>query len=241
MTRALGEPHRDYVILGEGNTSCRIDNGSFYVKASGQQMVNIDESGFVAVHFDPILGLLDNPPTTQTEQKHTMKSAMVDAESTFMPSIEVSFHAMLLAECDVQFIGHTHPIAINQLLCSEHATTFAKHRIFPDEVVLCGPESVFVPYADPGLPLAILMREQVREYMEVYHEAPKVILLANHGLIALGNTPNEVLNVTSMCVKAGSILAGAFSVGRPVFMSREDVMHIYQRPDEIYRRNRLVK
>ena len=82
-----------------------------------------------------------------------MKSAMVDSESSLMPSIEVSFHAMLLAECNVEFVGHTHPIAINQLLCSEHAESFAKHRIFPDEVVLCGPESVFVPYADPGLPL----------------------------------------------------------------------------------------
>ena len=241
MTRVLGEPQRDYVILGEGNTSCRIDDTSFYVKASGQQLVSIEESGFVAVQFDPILDLLDHPPETQSEQKQIMESAMVDADSPLMPSIEVSFHAMLLVDCDVQFIGHTHPIAVNQLLCSEHAEAFAKQRIFPDEVVLCGPESVFVPYADPGLPLAILMRQRVREYIGIYQEAPKVILLANHGLITLGNSPNEVLNVTAMCVKAASILAGAYTVGRPVFMSREDVMHIYKRPDEIYRRKRLVQ
>ena len=38
MTRALGEPAMDYVIIGEGNTSMRIDEDSFFVKASGHQM-----------------------------------------------------------------------------------------------------------------------------------------------------------------------------------------------------------
>ena len=77
------------------------------------------------------------------------------------PSIEVSFHAMLLHECGVKFIGHTHPTAINQVLCTEHAAAFARQRRFPDEVVLCGPQSLLTPYADPGLPLALIMRRQL--------------------------------------------------------------------------------
>ena len=177
MTRTLGEAHRQYVIIGEGNSSTRIDEDSFYVKASGQQMQSITQTGFTAVYFEPILDLLDNPPATQTEQKSKMAQARVKPETDALPSVEVSFHAMLLHECAVQYIGHTHPVFVNQLMCSVHAETFAKKRIFPDEVVLCGPESVFVPYADPGLPLAIIMRGKVRDYMEYYEEAPKVILL----------------------------------------------------------------
>ncbi|MEQ8676278.1 MAG: class II aldolase/adducin family protein [Aggregatilineales bacterium] len=240
LTRTLGEPHRDYVIIGEGNTSARIDDGTFYVKASGQRMENISAEGFVAVNFDPILGLLDNPPQTNSEQKAIMNGAKVDTSSPLSPSIEVSFHAMLLQECGVGWVGHTHPIAVNQLLCSEHAETFAQNRTCPDEVVLCGPESVFVPYVDPGLPLALAIREQVRAYMQTHGEAPKVVLLANHGVIALGNTPAEILNIMAMCVKSARILVGAYSVGKPVFMSKADIMHIYKRPDEIYRRQRFV-
>ncbi|MEO1290040.1 MAG: class II aldolase/adducin family protein, partial [Chloroflexota bacterium] len=127
-----------------------------------------------------------------------------------------------------------------QLMCSVHAETFAKKRIFPDEVVLCGPQSVFVPYADPGLPLAIIMRDKVRAYMDTFDEAPKVILLKNHGVIALGETPDEVLNITAMCVKAAQILCGALAIGGAVFMDDADVRHIYTRPDEIYRRNLFV-
>jgi len=240
MTRTLGQPHLDYVIIGEGNTSTRIDADTFYVKASGHQMGTITPESFTAVNFAPILDLLENPPETITAQKQIMGDARVNPEHDPMPSVEVSFHAMLLHDCGVKFVGHTHPTAVNQLMCSIHAETFAKKRTFPDEVVLCGPESVMVPYVDPGLPLAIIMREKVGAYMAKFDEAPRVILLKNHGVIALGETPSEVLNITAMCVKAANILRGAYAVGGPVFMGEADIMHIYKRPDEIYRRNLFV-
>lgn len=241
MTRALGQPQNNYVIIGEGNTSHRIDDERFWIKASGQQMANIGPEGFVAVRAAPILAMLDNPaPLSLAEQKQIMLEARVDPAAEAKPSVEVGFHAMLLAECGVNVIGHTHPVAVNRIMCSSRAEQFATHRMFPDEIVLCGPESVFVPYVDPGLPLARAIRERVRAYMQQHETAPKVILMANHGLIALGQTPVEVLNITAMCVKAAEIFAGACAVGEPVFMSQADVMHIYRRPDEAYRRERFV-
>lgn len=248
MTRALGEPALDYVIIGEGNTSMRRDDDSFYVKASGQQMRDIGEDGFVAVRLAPMLAMLDAPPKTLTEQKAITESAILPPNALGgtegglapSPSIEVSFHAMLLHDCGVRFIGHTHPGAINQILCSEYAADFAAQRRFPDEVVLCGPQSALVPYADPGLPLATIMRERVREYTAEFDEAPKLILLENHGMIALGDSPAEILNITAMAVKAARIYHGALLTGKPTHLPAEEVSHLYQRPDEIYRRQRFV-
>ena len=241
MTRALGEPARDYVIIGEGNTSMRIDDQSFYVKASGHQMQGIDEGGFVAVRFAPMLTMLDVPPTTLSEQKAITQAARVDPSDDRSPSIEVSFHAMLLHECAVAYIGHTHPTVINQLMCSAYAADFAFKRRFPDEVVLCGPRSALVPYADPGLPLALVMRERVRAYMDEHGEAPKVILLENHGMIALGDTATEILKITAMAVKAARIHLGAQLTGAPTFLPEAEVQHLYKRPDEIYRRQLFVE
>jgi len=240
LTLTLGEPDRKLVIIGEGNTSTRIDNETFWVKASGQQMARIDHDGFVAVHFEPMLAMLDDPPADRQAVQAAMQAARVDQTVATRPSIETSFHAMLLAECGVNVIAHTHPIAINRILSSSRAEQFAYNRMCPDEVVLCGPESVLVPYVDPGLPLAIEMRGAVRDYMQRQGEAPKVILLANHGLIVLGMTTDEALSITMMSVKAAEIFAGACAIGEPVFMSAEDVMHIYRRPDEIYRRQGFV-
>jgi hypothetical protein len=35
LSNHLGNPANDYCILGEGNTSARADEGTFWVKASG--------------------------------------------------------------------------------------------------------------------------------------------------------------------------------------------------------------
>jgi rhamnose utilization protein RhaD (predicted bifunctional aldolase and dehydrogenase) len=240
LTHTLGEPHRHYVIVGEGNTSCLRDAHSFWIKASGQQMETMTEEGFVAVNLDPILNLLDQPHLTLGEQKQQFLKARVDQNSALMPSVEVCFHAMLLHDCQAQVIGHTHPIAVNKILCSNRAELLATHRIFPDEVVMCGMESVFVPYIDPGLPLAIVMRDRVQMFIEKHQEAPKVILLANHGMIALGQTAKEVLNITAMVVKAAEILLGTWTIGEPNFMQDQDIQHIYKRPDEVFRRKQFV-
>ena len=262
MTRALGQPAMDYVIIGEGNTSMRIDDERFYVKASGHQMDGIGEDGFVALRLAPMLAMLDDPPQTLTEQKRITEAAVLppntlggtegglasppnssgatDGRIARSPSIEVSFHAMLLTDCDVKFIGHTHPTAINQIMCSEYAADFARERRFPDEVVLCGPRSALTHYADPGLPLALIMRQRARAFMAAHGEAPKLILLENHGMIALGDSPTEILNITAMAVKAARIYLGALLTGKPTCLPEEDVWHLYRRPDEIYRRNLFV-
>lgn len=240
LSHTLGSPPRSYVIIGEGNTSLRQDEHTFWVKASGQQLATITADGFSHVRFAPIMHMLDNPPQTLDEERERLRAACTDHAVVF-PSVETSFHALLLLDCQVKCIAHTHPTAVNRLLCSQHAETFAKRRMFPDEVVLCGPESVFVPYIDPGLPLALAIRTRVRQYMEKYNESPKVILLANHGVIALGQTSTEALHITDMCVKSADILWGALAAGSPVFLSDEEVLHIYRRPDEIYRRKMFVE
>jgi len=239
LSRDLGESAYKLVIIGEGNISLREKEDTFWIKASGHQMPTITPQGFAQIRFAPILAIFDNPPQTNSAQRLALRAALVD-DSYADPSVETSFHAMLLHDCGVNCIAHTHPVAVNRLLCSAQAETFARRRIYPDEVVLCGPESVFVPYVDPGLPLAIAMREQVRRYMDKYGEAPKVILMANHGLIALGQTTTEALNITMMADKAADILWGALQLGDVPFMSEEDVMHIYKRPDEIYRRQQFL-
>ncbi len=240
LTRTLGLPGNDYVIIGEGNTSYRDSEGTFWVKASGHGMHEIGASGFVHLQIQSVLALLDQQIDNETMHK-AVAAARVDPQATAKPSVEATFHAMLLHECDARYVGHTHPTAINGILCSNRAEAFATQRMFPDQVVLCGPESVLLPYVDPGLPLAVAIRSGVRDYIARHNEPPKTILMENHGLIALGNSPAEVLKVTAMAVKAARIFAAACAIGEPIFMKPEDVMHIYKRPDEIFRRKLFVE
>ena len=121
----------------------------------------------------------------------------------------------------------------------EVAERFAAGRIFPDEVVCCGPRSVFVPYMDPGLKLAQTIREQTLKFIDEQAAPPRVILLKSHGIITLGSSPEAVKAAMYMAVKAASIFAGAAALGGPVFMSEAEIERIGSRRDEHYRQQAL--
>ena len=155
LSNTLGRPELDYVILGEGNTSARATTtASFWVKASGTELRTITAAGFVQVAFDRVLALMDRPNLTDADVKAGLTAAKVDPASPGHPSVETLLHALCLQLPGISFIGHTHASAINMLTCSVGFEQAYAGRLFPDEIVLCGPAPVLVPYTDPGVPLA---------------------------------------------------------------------------------------
>ena len=119
------------------------------------------------------------------------------------------------------------------------AETFATRRIFPDEVVCCGPSSVFVPYADPGLKLAQLIRERTELYRQTHGIMPRVILLQSHGIITFGSSAAAVKTAMFMASKAAQIFVGSLPLGGPVFMAQSDIDRIAGRRDEHHRQRAL--
>jgi rhamnose utilization protein RhaD (predicted bifunctional aldolase and dehydrogenase) len=241
MSRHLAEPERDYVILAEGNTSAKIDDTAFWVKASGVGMPGIGEDGFVAMDTARVLALLDGGSLNDEQIKNGLAAARVDPQATRRPSVETILHALALTIAGAHFVGHTHPTAINAILCARGAEEAVMGRLFPDEIVVCGPAPVFVPYTDPGLPLAAEVRRRILAHLDAYGEAPKVILMQNHGLVALGQSAAEVEAITAMAVKTARVRLGTFALGGPNALSREAVARIHTRPDELFRRKELNK
>lgn len=240
MSKELGNPQNDYVILGEGNSSARKDDDSFWVKASGTSLNGIGKAGFVQVNFAPVLAMLDDA-LPDTAVKEALLSAKVDRQSEIRPSVETTFHAVALTTGEAKFVGHTHPTAVNSILCSNLAEEAISGRLFPDEIVVCGPAPLFVPYTDPGIPLAVMIRDKIRVYQDEYGRSPKLIHMRNHGMVALGQTADEVLRITAMAVKTAHILLGAYAAGGPNFLSADDVARIDTRPDEHYRQRMLAQ
>jgi rhamnose utilization protein RhaD (predicted bifunctional aldolase and dehydrogenase) len=236
MSNNLGDPALDYVILGEGNTSARANADTFWVKASGTELRTIDRTSFVQVRFDRVLALLDEGDLSDDAIREGLEAAKVDRVVTVRPSVETVLHALALQLEGVSFVGHTHPTAVNALLCSQKAEEAASGRLFPDHIVYCGPASVYVPYTDPGIPLARRVRDSINQYVEEVHEVPQVILMQNHGMIALGRTAEQVESITAMAVKAARVLLGAYTLGGPHFLTASSVDRIHTRPDELYRR-----
>ena len=239
LSHFLGDPVRDLAILGEGNTSAKLDDETFYVKASGQHLGSITPSGFCACSFSRILPLFDGAALTDAQVKQALIDCKVDGEDGVMPSVETFFHAYLLSLPGVKFIGHTHPTAVNSILCSKNAREAISGRLFPDEIVCCGPAPCFVEYTDPGLVLSRQIKLRVEQHFDTYGEWPKTILMENHGLIAAGKSVKDVQTITSMYVKTARVLLGTYAFGGPNFMTEDQVARIHTRPDEHYRQRQI--
>jgi rhamnose utilization protein RhaD (predicted bifunctional aldolase and dehydrogenase) len=238
LSHALGLESRALAILGEGNTSLRASDDTFLVKASGSSLGTLTAADVVECRLAPLLALLDRDAPSDQQIEDELFNCRVDAAAK-KPSVEALFHAYLLSLPGVGFVGHTHPVSVNGILCSPRARDFAEHRIFPDEVVCCGPASVCVPYADPGLQLSRAIREGVARFMDRFGTHPRVILLESHGIITLGATPQAVQAAMFMADKAALIFLGAAALGGPTFLSPETVDRISNRIDEHYRQRAL--
>ena len=237
LSHELGAESRQLAILGEGNTSAQLGT-TFLVKASGSSLGTLQEEDLVECRSASILELFDREEVSDEEIDQVLLDSRVDT-SAKKPSVEALFHAYLLSLPKVGFVGHTHPVSVNGILCSPRAEEFARNRVFPDEVVCCGTRSVFVPYSDPGLALARMIREGTQRHLAEVGSLPRVILLQNHGVITLGATVEAVKASMYMAVKAASIFLHAASLGGPVFLSEAVIDRIANRRDEHYRQAAL--
>jgi NAD(P)-dependent dehydrogenase (short-subunit alcohol dehydrogenase family) len=80
---------------------------------------------------------------------------------------------------------HTHPLVANALTCNTDAEALVA-RLFGDE-------AVFVPYTDPGVPLAREVEARRTAYTaRTGRPAPGITFLGNHGIIVSGNSAAEL-------------------------------------------------
>lgn len=238
LSRYLGDESRRMTILGEGNTSAKLGTDNFLVKASGSNLGTLTPSDLVECRAAPLLELISHDNISDDDVDCALLECRVNPAAR-RPSVEALFHAYLLSLPEIRFVGHTHPDAVTSILCSPAAEDFAARRIFPDQVVCCGPASVLVPYADPGVWLAQKIREGTESYIAVHRTPPRVILLLNHGVITLGPTPESVKAAMQMTIKSAAIFMGAKSLGGPNFLTEATIQRIAGRRDEHYRQAAL--
>jgi rhamnose utilization protein RhaD (predicted bifunctional aldolase and dehydrogenase) len=238
LSHEIGREDSGLVLLGEGNTSARLTEDTYLVKASGSRLGTLRAEDVVECRLSTVLPMLDKVGLTDQQVDDALLASRVDQKAK-KPSVEAVFHAWLLSLPGIKFVGHSHATAVNQILCSPRARELAERRMFPDEIVCCGVASVFIPLTDPGLKLAQVIRRETKAFVKKHQHQPRVILMQNHGIITLGGTWQSVLAAMLMAEKAAKVFVGAAQLGGPVFLSEENIARIAGRPDESYRQRAL--
>ena len=170
---------------GGGNSSAKVD-GIVYIKPSGLSLAALTVHTLMPLRMAPLLELLDDvagaPSTPGTDEiMRVALRARTDAHDDRRPSVECLFHALL----PDPIVLHTHPTAVNVLTCARDGERIAA-ELFGDEVL-------WVPYVDPGLPLARRIASGQKAFTaRTALAAPRAMLLQNHGLIVTGDGADDV-------------------------------------------------
>jgi len=237
LTQSLGAREKDFVIIAEGNTSERLDDNQIVVKASGVKMASASAKDFVVCEVRPLIDLMDSHDATQDDL-----SALLDAGEhegvRRRASIETLIHVAVQSLRPTRFVGHTHPTPLVSLLASVHQETAFDQFVYSDEAVVIG-STLYVPYAQPGIDLGRVFLNKLRDYFSQHKDLPSLILLGNHGIVALADTAQGVEAVTEMAYKGAQVRLQALAAGGVIPLSTEAVAKYFEREDMAERRHNL--
>lgn len=177
---------RSVANYGGGNTSTKVTESDhlgrsievLYVKGSGTDLATITERGFTGYRQVETVSLMERDQMTDQSMVDYLAKCQISPD---MPrgSIETLLHAFIPSAC----IDHTHPDAVNMICCAENGESLARDCY--------GDDAIWIPYVRPGFKLAKQVGVAVRERPKA-----KLVLLAKHGLVTWGDTPNDCYRST---------------------------------------------
>ncbi|MBB6465656.1 rhamnose utilization protein RhaD (predicted bifunctional aldolase and dehydrogenase) [Aminobacter lissarensis] len=151
-----------------GNTSLKV-GGTLWIKASGTWLAHaLERDIMVPVEMAPLIAAVEAIDPA-AEQAHQFIVSALNS-SGLRPSIETTVHALMP----------------QRVVLHVHCVDTIAHAVRSDCVEQVGPRLdglnwAYVPYARPGLPLALAISEH-------RGQRPDVLILANHGLVVAADT-----------------------------------------------------
>lgn len=171
-----------FTRAGGGNSSTKSD-GVLWIKPSGVSLATMAAGDLVPLDLKVLLDSLDaeDPDPSFGDPVNHIATLSRLGDGPRRPSVEILFHALI----PDLYVLHTHPLLINAITCNADGEELTRD-LFGDGVL-------WVPYVDPGLPLAREIRARRDAFTErTGQEPPKATFLMNHGLIVAGDTLAEV-------------------------------------------------
>ena len=211
----------DYVQGGGGNTSVKFDDHLMAIKASGYTLADItEEKGYVTVEY-PRIQEYYNAVDTDIQKDYEKESLEVNLSSMSLlpgmenkrPSVEVGFHSFLQT-CVI----HTHSVYATTLACL-HWEIPAVHYL----VGFAGPKVPVAPYATYGTD------DLARNVWQTMGPDYQAVLLANHGLVAVGANLPKALDTAEEIEFVARVFCQAKSIGDPACLDDAEMERVMEK------------
>jgi ribulose-5-phosphate 4-epimerase/fuculose-1-phosphate aldolase len=221
LARSLGGPLSRMAIWGEGSGALKMPGNRFLATRAGAQLDRLAPDDLVELDLKK---MTDMQAGESVSEEEIAEAQTIRGQAA--PTTDALLYAYLLGFEGVNMAVHIQPVEINQILCSPRARQFADRRSTPGEILAFGSAMLLASYADPGLQLAREVRRRMALWRDRYKTAPRVVLIQNHGMIALGGSGAEILKIIDTTLKAAQVFIGASLLGGPVFMTPSNVTHL---------------
>lgn len=158
------------------------------------------------------------PSGLEYERLHARDMVVVDldggpVEGHLRPSTELPMHlAVYHARPDVHAVIHTHSLYASGLAVARRSIP----PILEDLVAVVGGAVPVADYAPSG-------SVQLAEITAAALAEVDAVLLANHGVVAVGRTLKDAFQVARIVEKAAQVLTYAEIVGRPVSLNEKEI------------------
>jgi ribulose-5-phosphate 4-epimerase/fuculose-1-phosphate aldolase len=221
LARSLAEHPSRMVLWDEGSCAVKLSADRFLVTRRGATLARVGENDIVEMNLHAMAEIAAAETATDEE----LIAARIRSGSP-EPSTDAALYGYLFSVEGAAFAAHTHPVEVNQILCSPRARQFADRRALPGEVVACGVAALLAPYADPGPALAREVRRKMHLWRDRHKIAPRLVLIQNHGMIVLGDSHEDLLKTIDLAIKSARIFVGASLLGGPVFLTPGNIAQV---------------
>ncbi len=188
-----------HIIAGGGNTSVK-KGDRLWIKASGQALATIDTNGFLELRMPEVLGILDRKDwsSDRDEREDQIVQVLLDARvnpphPNMRPSVESTLHALM----PQTFVLHTHGELANGITCSRQGEKAFASLPLPRKI-----RPVWIPYVDPGMPLAQTLAKSLKRYEEKNGVPANCVFMGKHGVLTAGATAKETEDLMQACDEA---------------------------------------
>jgi L-fuculose-phosphate aldolase len=183
--------------------------------------LNKGTSGNVSVRCQD--GFLVTPSGIGAEQMTPSSMVKMQFDGSFepgkTPSSEWRFHQdILLSRPEVNAIIHTH-----SMFASTLSTLRRDMPAFHYMIALCGGDSIRCAQ------YALFGTQQLSDNALIALQGRKACLLANHGMIAVGETLEKALNITQEVETLCEQYLRALQVGEPYILSQQEMSEVQEK------------
>ena len=202
--------NRAIANYGGGNTSAKLREVDhvgreievLWVKGSGSDLATIGADGFTGLRLAEIAPLAEREAMSDEEMVAYLARCQL-APGMPRASIETLLHAFIPAA----HVDHTHPDTVGAIVGAVDGERMAEECF--------GSEAVWIPYIRPGFALSKLVAEAVADRPEA-----RFVLLAKHGLVTWGDTPEASYEATLEAVSRAAAFVEEHGNGRPAATPR---------------------